>query len=99
DGRTLATGSENGVVTLWDPASGRERAVLTGHKPGKRGGVLSLAFTPDGRTLASGGEDRTLRLWQAATGVELLSLGEQPAAVNGLAFSPDGRTLAAALHD
>jgi WD40 repeat protein len=78
---------------------GRKRAVLTGHKPGKRGGVLSLAFTPDGRTLASGGEDKALRLWQVATGVELLSLGEQPAAVNGVAFSPDGRTLAAALHD
>jgi WD40 repeat protein len=99
DGRTLASGNESGVVTLWDLATGGKKTDQKEHAAGVRGGVLSLAYSRDGRTLASGGEDRTIRLWQAATGAHLLCLDGQPAAVNCVAFSPDGRTLAAAIHD
>ena len=53
-GRTLASGSRDRTVKLWDIArAGAERDVLTGHT----GRVYSLAFTPDGKTLASGDSD------------------------------------------
>ncbi len=50
DGRTLASGSEDGLgaVRLWDVATGRLRRAL-----GPPSTAFSVAFSPDGRTLAS----------------------------------------------
>jgi WD40 repeat protein len=59
DGRTLASGSADATVKLWDVASGREVRTLSGHARG----VDSVAFSPDGRTLASGSGDNMVRVW------------------------------------
>ena len=54
DGRTLATGSSDNTVRLWDVATGRAFAVLSGHAGAVyAGAVLSVAFSADGRTLAT----------------------------------------------
>lgn len=104
DGRTLAWAGANPpqvidnpaagdwrVITLWDVAAGRVRAVLAGHTAG----ISSLAFSPDGTTVVSGSHDRTARLWQSASGKPLATL-EAPQAIHGVAISPDGRVIAAA---
>jgi WD40 repeat protein len=59
----LASGADDTTVRLWDPATGRQAASLTGHS----GRVWSVAFSPDGTMLASGADDGTIRLWEVAT--------------------------------
>jgi WD40 repeat protein len=89
DGATLAAGCNNGIIHLWDVASGELRRTLSGHV----GNVSNLAFAPDGRTLASLGDDRVLNLWHLATGQRLFSLDAQGREFSCLAFSRDGRLL------
>jgi WD40 repeat protein len=61
DGKTLASGSIDDTIKLWDVATGKEQATLKGHTFE----VNSVAYSPDGKTLASatGGGDRTIKLW------------------------------------
>lgn len=95
DGIRLASGSENNTVKLWNPATGRELATLSGHT----GGVRSVAFSPDGTRLASGSWDKTVKVWDAATGRELATFSGHTEAVTSVAFSPDGARLASGAGD
>jgi WD40 repeat protein len=95
DGKALLTASGDGVIRVWDPATGKELRRLGEHK----GGVLALALTRDGRTLASGGADRAARLWDVRAGKELRRLRRQPTDVSAVALSPDGGLLALAHPD
>lgn len=89
DGRTLATGGNDGVIKLWKTDTMTCWADLLDH----RGFVDALAFSPDGKVLASGGSDKTVRLWNVATGHDLLTLEGHTAMVRQIRFSPDGSTL------
>lgn len=62
DGRSLATGSWNATVRIWDPLTLQEVLVLREHESP----VFSLAFAPVGRTLAAGHQDGTIVLWEGA---------------------------------
>jgi eukaryotic-like serine/threonine-protein kinase len=89
DGATLAAGCSDGVIRLWDIASGDMRLTFSGHVDA----IRRLAFTPDGRTLASLGQDNVLNLWHLGTGQRLFSLDTHGQELYGLAFSRDGRLL------
>ena len=90
DGTTLASGSAEGAVRLWDVTTRSHTATLEEHS----GLVNSLAFSPDGATLASGSDDNTVKLWDAGTGANTATLSAHRDGVNSVAFSPDGRMLA-----
>ncbi|MVO85233.1 helix-turn-helix domain-containing protein [Streptomyces sp. p1417] len=98
DGQTLATAGRYGdesTVHLWDAASGKPRASLTGHI----GRVRAVAFSPDGKTLATSADDTTVRLWDTGHAQVKETLTGLPRPVALLMFSPDGRTLATAVFD
>ncbi|MEV1085138.1 hypothetical protein AB0I98_44165 [Streptomyces sp. NPDC050211] len=90
DGRLLATGVDDGAVTLWDVTRRRSTATLSGHT----GPVTSIAFSPDGELAASGAADGTVRLWDLGRGTTRDVLRGAEGGVNAVAFSPDGRTVA-----
>src|SRR5260221_2376617 len=89
DGRTLATGSWDGSIKLWDTESG---ALLW--TSWFTDNIECLTFAPDGRTLASGGDDATVQLWDAHRGAHRQTLSGQSGPVFALAWSPDGSLLA-----
>ena len=95
DGMTLASGSVDKTIKLWDVSTGRERATLQGHS----GGVFSVAFSPDGKQLASGSEDNSVKLWTIGREDPVATFHGHRGTIMGLAFAPDGRFLASASSD
>ena len=95
DGRTIASGSWDETIRLWDTVTGEHKVTLTGHTSD----VNSVAFSPDGRTIASGSLDTTIRLWDVETGEHKHTLSGHMGSVNSVAFSPDGHTLASGSWD
>jgi RNA polymerase sigma factor (sigma-70 family) len=76
DGKTLASGSRDAVVKLWDVEARRERATLRGHSAP----IVALSFSDDGGSIASADANRTLKVWDVMTGRERLSLNLLPPA-------------------
>ena len=96
-GHTLASGTNNGTVRLWNVADPVHPEPLA--KPLSVGSaVFSVAFSPDGHTLISGNYDGTIRLWNVADPRRPLvipqTLRAGTGAVYSVAFSPDGHVLA-----
>jgi WD40 repeat protein len=94
----LATGSWAGIVTQWDPGSGREigHPILAGTAP-----ISAIAFDPTGQTFATaGGSSGLAKLWTTAT---LQQLGADLPGGQGewgnVAFTPDGRYLLVVFGD
>jgi WD40 repeat protein len=91
DGKTLAAGLETGEVRLWNVATGRERAHLSGHG----GRVRWLGFHPDGLSLAVAGNwpDHVVHIWDLATRTRRFRLSGHDSEVLSGAWRGDGRLL------
>jgi WD40 repeat protein len=93
-GSTLATGSDDETVRLWDIATGKCQHELKGvHKER----VRAVAYSQDGRTLVSAGNDKRVHLYNVPQD------GGQPTIrrpildddkVGCAVFTPDGQILA-----
>jgi WD40 repeat protein len=93
-GKTLASGSWDKTVKLWNVKTGKKTATfLHGYL------VNCVAFRPDGKVLASGSWPGSIELWDLKTGKNTGTLGPNYGTVEGLAFSPNGKTLASSNWD
>ena len=69
---TLASGSWDKTVRLWEAVTGKERLCIPAGSmdtmsDGHGGEVLSVAFSPDGTRLASGMSRKTILVWDVAS--------------------------------
>jgi hypothetical protein len=97
-GNSLATGSADGTVRLWNPGlPATSPIVLHGHS----GPITNLSFSADSRWLVTSSQDGTARLWDLASAetARPITLPGRAGAVKVAAFSPRGRWLATAGDD
>lgn len=90
DGKTLASGSFDRTVRVWDVATQKVVHTLTGPKDN----VTTIAYSPDGTILAAGDAGLTVTLWSMPDG-KLLRVMHNAEPIAHVVFSPDGKRLAA----
>jgi WD40 repeat protein/serine/threonine protein kinase len=107
DGRTLASGSYEGAVKLWDLSAGRVRKNLKGMEAF----VGALVFSRNGESVASGSSrgDRQMKMkrvkhcsvcvWDVASGALRADPLHQDCQISGVSFSPNGKVLAFGCDD
>lgn len=91
DGRTIASGSGDRTVRLWDIEASSSVLTLT-----IEDGVTTVAISPDCSLVAAGSLDKSVRVWNVASG-HLVERLEGPDghkdSVYSVAFSPSGKDL------
>ena len=103
DGRTIASGDQEGRLKLWDVETRNDVATIKGHTDE----VSAVVFSPDGTMFASGSGDDTVKLWDVeaketvaarfkrfVTRRESATLRGIMGYVESVTFSPDGTILA-----
>ncbi len=93
DGKTLAIGSDDRLIQIWDVPSRRLITTLVGHDER----VNSLAFSPDDGRLVSSSHDGTARIWNLRCARNQRSM-QAPPGIGSLAFTADRRSLVS-MHD
>lgn len=95
DGRTFATGCDDGTIILWDTKSGGEVRRIEGIA----GRIRTLVFSPDDARILAASQDQTVQLWDVET--ESLVAQYQHDRKNSrrgppvpMDFSPDGTKFA-----
>jgi hypothetical protein len=90
DGSSIASGGEDGLIEVWDAATGRMKPSFVGKTyPGI---INALAWSPDGSSLAVGGS-RGVHVLDATSGRVKYAL-PNTGIVLAVAWSPDGTALA-----
>ena len=86
DGRTLATGSADKTIEVWNKAdTDKPLHILTGHT----GGVTAIDFSVDAKLLASGSSDKTVRLWDLTTGQSIQAFTGHTTEIGAVIFLED----------
>ncbi len=98
DGKTLATGSEDNTLRMWDVATGQQKHVLRDqswihYNPIRDARIKLLSFSPDGRIIANGIGRGPIYLWDTESGQLKKILSGHTKLIKEISFSADGLTL------
>jgi WD40 repeat protein len=95
DSTWLASGSNNGTISIWDVGSGERLQTLEGHSSQ----VSSVTFSHDSTWLASASHDDTIKIWDTGSIPFLKVTKDHSRMVNSVTFSHDLTQLASASSD
>jgi WD40 repeat protein len=109
DGSRLVSGSEAGVMMVWNPANGARLTATRAHT----GAIAGVAVSPNGKGIATAGADNVVRVWNMQTFASIRSfrppkierglvgsiLNKAKPAANAVAFSANSRYVASAHAD
>ena len=95
DGLRVATGAEDGSVSIWDSQTGMKVFKLAGH----RKAVLSVSYSRDGSRILTTSDDGTAAFWDPAKTDPIDGYKQHNAAVRAGAFSLDSRRAATGAND
>jgi WD40 repeat protein len=94
DAARVVTAGDDGVVRVFNAASGTEERKLEG----ATGSVRALAVSKNIQVLAAAGADKTVRVYTFNDGKEVAKIAA-PATVRALAFSADAKALVGVAED
>mgnify|MGYP006416141909 FL=1 len=86
DGRYIAAGSDDGIVTLLEASTGGKIRTFSGHTRS----VRSVKFSPDGHYVIATSDDGIAILWDASNGAQIKIISGHQGGVSSVKFSPDG---------
>ncbi|EJF58666.1 WD40 repeat-like protein, partial [Dichomitus squalens LYAD-421 SS1] len=98
DGRRIVSGSDDGVIEMWDADTGNSIGVALKGQSSKD--IVCVRFSPDGRRLIVVSASKTPRVWDSTT---LQPLGKRLRGhrdwVRDAHYSPDGRRIVSCSGD
>ena len=90
DGARVATVGSDGIVRIWNAASGALVREMRGHTAP----VRNVDWSRDGSLVASASDDGSVRVWDPESGEVVRVLGEHGGQVFAVAFSPTASLVA-----
>lgn len=95
DGSQVVSAGFDGVLKVWDVATGAQRTAFKAFLDP----VWGLAYSPDGKSLAAAGNNRTVNIWSTSSWEQEVKMQGHDSTVRCIAFSPDGQRLVSGGED
>lgn len=89
DGKMIATGDSDGVISLRDVNTGQQIRMFRGPK----GAIRNIAFSPDDKSVVVNNFDDNLRQYDTNTGKQIKMIRGHGDNINSVVFSADGKNI------